>query len=644
MDDTLLPGTRKKSSGKYEVDRGRHSESYITAVRGNRPAEAKAIPLDVLDKDGDHALASPLLQTEPLVQKKEEKVCGYSLAELERYRNDPIWKTLRWLLFLLFWLLWILMFLAAILIVIFSPGCVPRAVPHWWHNAIVWVPSFQDSDGSGIGDFVGLSDRLENLRRLGIQALWLNPFLLSDNFSDAVLDHLTVDSRLGVNSDAHNLIDAIHDKGMKAVISLPVGVTSIKHSWFNRSSQASLKENSNFSDYYHWRQPVEDSPFISKYNNFSYIHYENRPDWPVLNWQSDFVRQNMFDVISYWIDKGIDGFYLSGIEYLARLQLGHVADWPHILDILRDIRNHVNSYAKESSMGETKQIVLFGMRDNAKETQKKDLVLSGLDTVINYELGGIGKDNRICHHSEGNVGGCVYEILSELVQFHEAENIPAMWEFGSTRLSRVSSRVKSSKQAELLTMVQLLLPGTNSIYYGEEIGMSDLPTNSSFVPVQKGAMQWDDSVNAGFSSAASPLIPVHPDFVNNNWANQYSSLRSHLKTFKKMAQLRKVDETLALGSIIIGELINSAFTIVRHSVGRNNSEKNIYLGAFNFGSVSVSIPILDTVLTLEPKLDHARVMACSTNAMQYYYRQLIDLTDDPLILQPEQGVVFKFSN
>ncbi|VDO63877.1 unnamed protein product [Onchocerca flexuosa] len=158
-----------------------------------------------------------------------------------------------------------------------------------------------------------------------VLVIWLNPFLLSDDFNDAIQDHLTVDSKLGTNDDAYELIDAIHDKEMKVVVNLPVSTTSKNHDWYRRSSQASLEENANFSDYYHWRKAEKDSPFMSRHKNISYMHYENRSDWPILNWQSGFVHQDMFNIISYWIDKDIDGFYLSGIEYLARIKSGTVA-------------------------------------------------------------------------------------------------------------------------------------------------------------------------------------------------------------------------------------------------------------------------------------------------------------------------------
>ncbi|VDO37522.1 unnamed protein product, partial [Onchocerca flexuosa] len=317
-------------------------------------------------------------------------------------------------------------------------------------------------------------------------------------------------------------------------------------------------------------------------------------------------------------------------------------DWSRIGDILRDIRNHVDTHVeKNSSNNNTKHIVLFAARDNANEDEKKELILSGLDSVISYELGSIGKDNKICHLTEGNVAGCIHEILTELVQFHAANNISAFWEFGNPQLSRIASRVKSQQQAELLTMLQLFLPGTNSIYYGDEIGMVDLPIKK-LVPVQRGAMQWDDSVNAGFSSAESSAIPVHPNFTNNNWARQYGSERSHLKTFQRIARLRKIDETLIAGGIIIGQLINSSFTVIRYPNNGNTSTGDIYLGAFNFGKGDTTLPIRESNIMENKELHQAMIIASSSNTEQYYYRQVIDLKNDTVTVSPEQGVIFKF--
>ncbi|VDO52352.1 unnamed protein product [Brugia timori] len=191
MEDNMLPGARGKVPRTYEVDKERHSESYVAAVRGYNHKDAQAISMDKSKDSFKIRASAPLLQEFAMSIQPGENF-KYTIVEMERYRNDPFWKTL-------------------------SPGCTPRVVPNWWENAIIyqiWTPSFQDSDASGVGDFIGLSNRLENLRRLGVQAVWLNPFLYSDDFNDAVQDHLTVDPKLGINDDAYKLVDAVHDKGL----------------------------------------------------------------------------------------------------------------------------------------------------------------------------------------------------------------------------------------------------------------------------------------------------------------------------------------------------------------------------------------------------------------------------------------------
>ncbi|VDM67889.1 unnamed protein product [Strongylus vulgaris] len=123
---------------------------------------------------------------------------------------------------------------------------------------------------------------------------------------------------------------------------------------------------------------------------------------------------------------------------------------------------------------------LFASREEAKEKDKKQLVKSGLDSVINYELSKVEKNSEICHRTEGTVATCVHEILSDILLFHA--NNPAVWpqwEFGNQYISRVASRVESRAHAELLLMLQLILPGTNNFYYGDELGMKNLPNGSS---------------------------------------------------------------------------------------------------------------------------------------------------------------------
>ncbi|KHJ86687.1 hypothetical protein OESDEN_13555 [Oesophagostomum dentatum] len=117
-------------------------------------------------------------------------------------------------------------------------------------------------------------------------------------------------------------------------------------------------------------------------------------------------------------------------------------------------------------------------------------------------------------------------------------------------------------------MLQLLLPGTNNFYYGDELGMKNLP-NDSMVPPQRGAMQWDDTANSGFTSAANSKVPVNSDYNNINWAKQYSQEQSALKMFSKLSKLRTRDDALMSGQTLMGRLVDGGFTIVRFSQHEN---------------------------------------------------------------------------
>ncbi|VDN26331.1 unnamed protein product, partial [Cylicostephanus goldi] len=337
-------------------------------------------------------------------------------------------------LFVLFWLIWIALFVISILLVVLSPGCVVRAKPNWWQTAVaynVWVPSFQDSDGDGYGDMQGLLNRLENLRKSGVQTVWPSPFLISDNFSNAVRSYDQMDPALGANQVADKAISEIHDKDMKFVINMPISTTSTEHEWFLKSSRATLPENRNYSGFYHWASKGADD-YFTNYKGVYYMHEKGNKNSAVLNWQNSNLRAHMFEVLSSWIDRGVDGFHLTGIEYLARTPDGSEPDWSAISDVISDIRNHVDSYTNESTKASGKKI------------------------------------------NEGTIATCVHEILSDILLFHS--NNPAVWpqwEFGNQYISRIASRVESRAHAELLLMLQLVLPGTNNFYYGDELGMKN---------------------------------------------------------------------------------------------------------------------------------------------------------------------------
>ncbi|KAK5965114.1 Neutral and basic amino acid transport protein rBAT [Trichostrongylus colubriformis] len=640
--ESLMPGPQGRTPHFYEVDRGVKTESYITAVSRNPVPPAQPAPQK--PPQAAYSKVNEQVNVEPQGPKSKEKdadAVGLTEEELEPYRDDPFWKTIRLVLFILFWILWILLFLAAILLVVFSPGCPARRTPNWWQTAMaynIWVPSFQDSDGDGYGDMQGLIDRLENLRKSGVQTVWPVPFLISDDYSNAVRSFNQMDPKLGVNQLADKAIESVHEKGMKFVISLPIATTSTEHEWFLKSASASLPENKNYSDFYYWRTQAR-SDHYAPHKGAAYLHEKNNTKSAVLNWQNSNVRSHMFEVLSSWIDRGVDGFHLVGIEYLSRSADGTEPNWPGIADVISDIRNHVDSFSNESTKASGKKIALFSSRDEAKEKDKKLLATRGLDSVINYELGQVSKNSEICHRSEGSVATCVHEIITDIVLFHT--NNPGVWpqwEFGNAWVSRLASRVDSRAHSELLFMTQLILPGTNSFYYGDELGMKDLQ-NDSVVPRQRGAMQWDDSKYAGFSTNSK--IPVNSDYKYINWAKQYKEEQSALKMFSKLSKLRTRDEALSVGHTIMGKLIDGgAYTVTRFHERDNVTDGNVYVAAVNFAQHSITLPLND--LPNNHKLKKTQIVTTTSNVERFFPRQTVDFSSKSLELHKNEGVVFRY--
>ncbi|CAJ0951585.1 unnamed protein product, partial [Mesorhabditis belari] len=643
--DKLMPGPEGKTPRFYEVDKGHKTESYLTAIHGNPipPQPSSSNPANPIRYDPVGEKVD--LGGEGSVKPRENNRIGLTEQDLSAYRNDPFWKGLRWLLFVLFWLLWLGMFILAILLVCFSPGCALSIRPSWWQTAIaynIWVPSFQDSDGDGLGDFEGLISRLDNLRKTGVQTIWPSPFLLSDDFSNAIRDHKAIDSKLGVNEVADKFIDYCKYHDLRLVISIPLATTSTQHDWFLKSASASLPDNRNYSNFYYWlnKRPSNPAAMFAVHKNVTYVHEVDQPKAAILNWGNNNVREHMFGVLSSWIDRGVDGFHLTTVEYLARNADFSKPDWKSIYDILKDVRKHVDTYANESRLG--KKIAIFMRAEGAEEKLKSSLAETGLDTIVNYELTNVEKNTKVCHISEETVASCAHEILSDVLLFHSLKpNVWPHWELSNGFVSRLSARAGSRSHAELLILLQLMLPGTNSFYYGEEIGMRDLQ-NDTRVMVQRGAMQWDSSLNAGFSTSQNSKIPVHPDFVNVNWQNQWKDEKSPLKMFSKLAKLRQRDETIMQGETLISSLIDHhAFTLTRFPSSEATIAGQIYVCAVNFGKSTSILPLES--LPHHGSLEKVQIVVATSNSIEWRSRNLLNLSEKTLALPSDTGIVFKYS-
>lgn len=191
---------RMADSGRH-VERGFKTESYITAIEGNY------VPTTLPKEE--------IVQREELIQEELPESAPLTKEDLDEYKRDPKWKCIRRFLCFLFCLIWLLLFLLALYLIISTPGC-SAVVSKWWQGGVIyqlWAPSFQDSDGDGIGDLDGVNNRLLDLRKIGVTAVFPRPFISTEESGQGVFDYKSVDASLGGLSQAKKLIERVHSLG-----------------------------------------------------------------------------------------------------------------------------------------------------------------------------------------------------------------------------------------------------------------------------------------------------------------------------------------------------------------------------------------------------------------------------------------------
>uniref|UniRef100_A0A0N5A3K7 alpha-glucosidase n=1 Tax=Parastrongyloides trichosuri TaxID=131310 RepID=A0A0N5A3K7_PARTI len=644
----------------YLYEKGKKTDSYITAVEGN-PVTNKEF-LDKINKEEPDLTSNNV--DKPFIPKTKNKVkpeemkesIGLTAEELAPYGEDTTWKAIRIFLYILFWLLWILMILGIFALILLNPSCTnvkEKRNLDWWEKSLIyqmWTPSFRDSDADGLGDFNGINEKLSDLERINIDAIFPRPFLKIDENDKEVVDYFDINSKYGKLEDVENLIKETHSRDMKFIIEVPISVTSNKHIWFEKSSKGSSAENSSFADYYYWKQNAGASPYASNYKdtNILFWHKKDKPNYPILNWKSPELKEAMYKVFKFWINKGVDGFYLSSPKYIARSLDATSPNFPEIVEILQELRNEIDNYIQDLDDFKDKKIFLYTSADDMTEDEKKQLGLNGgLDALVNYELGNIEKDSKICYRLESTVAGCVNEILSDVLLFHNNNpQLVPVWEFGNPAIARVSTRVQSRLHSEILIMIQMMLPGSNLFYYGDIIGMRDFQGTSEYKNAsQKGAMQWDDSLNGGFSDATNPLVPIQKDFETVNWYKQISESVSPLRMFKRIAKIKQRVDAFKYGKAYVGSRIKQAFTLSRFDTNAEGVPTgSIYVCAANFGNEETALPLDEIPGATSLNLKNAEIFALTTKAYEKYdVREKIDLSSSSITIGPQQAIIFKFN-
>ena len=486
---------------------------------------------------------------------------------------------------------------------------------HWWQTGIIYQiypRSFQDSNGDGVGDLNGVLQRLEYLRRLNIKTIWLSPIYPSPmyDFGYDVADYCAIHPLFGTLADFDRLLAAVHARAMKLVLDLVPNHTSDEHAWFkeSRSSRDNPKR-----DWYIWRDPAPDggppNNWLSFFGGPAWTYDEQTQQYymhqfvkqqPELNYRNPAVLQAMLDAMRFWLERGVDGFRVDvmwlmikdillrdepadpnwdGVTPHHSLQHIYSADQPEVHDLIRAMRSLLDSYDDRMMVGE---IYL----SNDKLMTYYGAALDECHLPFNFQL--------INARWQA-------QTVRRLVEQYEADLPPGGWPnwvLGNHDQKRVATRV-GPQQMRVANMLLLTLRGTPTCYYGDELGMENVPIPPEFVQdppavnqpeiadvvgrdPSRTPMQWDATPNAGFAPAGvQTWLPLAADYRLRNVAVEDAEPLSMLNFFRALTHLRATTPALYCGDYASMETgIDDIYAYTR-----SHGEER-YLVLLNFGQGS----------------------------------------------------------
>jgi len=446
-----------------------------------------------------------------------------------------------------------------------------ESVP-WWKDAAfyeIFVRSFNDSNGDGIGDFNGITQKLDYLQELGINAIWLMPIHPSPSYHGYdVINYYAVNSQYGTMDDFKNLLNEAHQRDIKIIIDLVLNHTSSQHPFFVDANSGTDSEH---RDWYVWSDTSGGNYWHEGNGGYYYGYFWS--GMPDLNYRNAEVTQQMYEMTHYWLnDIGIDGFRIDAAKHLieegAQLENTEAThEW---------FKDYYTFYKNEEPNAYTVgEIYGAGAFIATKYSEQ-------MDHIFNFEVAS-GIINSVNGESNSGINSAWNFTLQDITTGDYATFLT------NHDQNRVMSVLNGNEQKAKLAAVMLLTsPGTPFIYYGEEIGMQGKkPDEDIRLP-----MQWNTDANAGFTTG-SPWRMPDPKYIDVNVEKQEADASSLLNLYRTLAKLRHEHAVLRTGSLT---LLGTGNTGV-YAVMRSNSDENI-LVLINLKGT----PIADYSLSLKEKL------------------------------------------
>lgn len=479
----------------------------------------------------------------------------------------------------------------------------------WWKESVVYQiypRSFCDSNGDGIGDLNGITGKFDYLKELGIDVIWLSPVYKSPNDDNGydISDYQAIMDEFGTMEDFDRMLATAHEKGIKIMMDLVVNHTSDEHKWFIESRKST---DNPYRDYYIWRPAKEDGSLPNNWGScfsgpaweydkttdmyFLHLFSKKQPD---LNWDNPAVRQDVFDMMNWWLKKGVDGFRMDVISLISKepglpdkepgingyATFNVSANGPHVHEYLQEMRQKALNNADTITVGECSGVTLEEAKKYARSDEKE------LNMVFQFEHMDVDSDEK------------AGKWTTRKMDLRNLKKILTRWQKGLQDIAwnslywenhdqpRSVSRFGNDSDeyreisAKMLATCIHMMQGTPYVYQGEELGMTNCPFNTldNFRDLEsinafhelteqgkmteedmmaaigyKGRdnartpMQWDDSAYAGFSTA-NPWIMVNPNYTKINAKDQVNREDSVFKYYQKLIKLRHESELIVYGT------------------------------------------------------------------------------------------------
>lgn len=536
----------------------------------------------------------------------------------------------------------------------------------WWQNAVVYQiypRSFCDSNGDGIGDLRGIIQKMGYLGKLGIDAIWLSPVCKSpqdDNGYD-ISDYQDIDPMFGNVADMEELIEEAKKYNIKIIMDLVLNHTSNKHRWFEEAKKS--KDNP-YHNYYVWRDGEEGVlpndmravfggsawewvPELKQY----YFH-QFLTEQPDLNWENEKVRREIYDMILWWMDKGIGGFRLDVIDQIAKEPDNNITiNGPRLHEFIQEMSKETFQKGDLITVGEAwganpERAKLYSNPDGSEFSMVFQFEHIGLDQQEGKDKWDLAplpfiKLKRILARWQNELHGCGWNSL--FWNNHDLPRIVSRW--GNDGEYRVES-------AKMLAMLLHGMQGTPYIYQGEELGMTNVKysieeyrdveilnmykdriekgfpkedvMNSIYAKGRDNArtpMQWDDSENAGFTKG-TPWIRVNDNYKEINAKSQVNDPDSIFNCYRQLIQLRKDYSVLVDGKFEL--LMEEDENIFAYK--RTNSDQTMVI-VCNFFDKTVDMPLMD-------ECSNMKLLLCN------YKAEVDDEKADESILRPYEARIY----